>query len=176
MRWWLALALVGLGMLLFSPGAASSTLQKADWIVVLGAAQYNGEPSAIFRNRLEAALRLYRQGYAPRIAVTGGRRPGDRYSEGEVGCRYLQARRVPRSALYCEQQSRRTLENLINIAPVVGKSRVIIVTDEPHLPRALILAEQLGIRASGFAVRGNFKESYWQRESWLAVLARLGVR
>lgn len=176
MRWWLAVVLVGLGMLVFSPRAVSSTLQKADWIVVLGAAQYNGEPSIILRNRLEAALRLYRQGYAPRIAVTGGRRPGDRYSEGEVGCRYLQARGVARSALYCERQSRRTWENLSNIAPIIGDSRAIIVTDEPHLPRALILAEQIGLKATGFAVRGQFKESYWQRESLLAALARLGLR
>lgn len=176
MRWWLAALSIGLGMLVFSPKAASSTLQKADWIVVLGAAQYNGEPSTILRNRLEAALRLYRQGYAPRIAVTGGRRPGDRYSEGEVGCRYLQARGVPRSALYCEQESRRTWENLSNIAPIIGNSKTIIVTDEPHLPRALILAEQVGLKATGFAVRGQFKESYWQRESWLAALARLGLR
>ncbi|GIW24778.1 YdcF family protein [Meiothermus sp.] len=176
MRWVWVLVLLSLGLLYFSPKAVSSPLQKADWIVVLGAAQYNGEPSVIFRNRLEAALRLYRQGYAPRIAVTGGRRPGDRYSEGEVGCRYLQTKGVPRSALYCEQQSRRTVENLSNVAPIIGQSSVILVTDEPHLPRALILAEQLGIKASGFAVRGHFKESYWQRESLLAVLARLGVR
>lgn len=176
MRWWWTLGLLFLGLLFFSPKAASSPLQKADWIAVLGAAQYNGEPSVILRNRLEAALRLYRQGYAPRIAVTGGRRPGDRFSEGEVGCRYLQARGIPRSVLYCEQESRRTWENLSNIAPIIGKSKVIIVTDEPHLPRALILAEHLGLQASGFAVRGQFKETYWQRESWLAVLARLGVR
>lgn len=176
MRWWFAAVIFGLGMLVFSPRAASSSLQNADWIVVLGAAQLNGEPSAILRNRLEAALRLYRLGYAPRIAVTGGRRPGDRFSEGGVGCQYLQANGVPRSALYCEQKSRRTWENLTNIAPVIGNSKVIIVTDEPHLPRALILAEQIGLEATGFAVRGQFKESYWQREAWLAVLARLGVR
>ncbi|RIH77832.1 YdcF family protein [Meiothermus hypogaeus] len=175
MRWW-TLGMLFLGLVFFSPKAASGSLQKADWIVVLGAAQYNGVPSVIFRNRLEAALHLYRQGYAPRIAVTGGRRPGDRYSEGEVGCRYLQARGVPRSVLYCEKESRRTWENLSNIAPIIGKAQVIIVTDEPHLPRALILAEQIGLRATGFAVWGQFKEAYWQRESWLAALARLGVR
>ncbi len=176
MRWWFAAVVFVLGMLVFSPRAASSSLQRADWIVVLGAAQLNGAPSAILRNRLEAALRLYRLGYAPRIAVTGGRRPGDRFSEGEVGCRYLQAGGVPRSALYCEQKSRRTWENLVNIAPIVGSSRVIIVTDEPHLPRALILAEHIGLEATGFAVRGQFKDSYWQREGWLTLLARLGVR
>ncbi|MCS7059350.1 MAG: YdcF family protein [Meiothermus sp.] len=175
MRLLTAILVVGLGVLAFTPKAASSP-GKADWIVVLGAAQYNGEPSVIFRNRLEAALQLYRQGYAPRIAVTGGRRPGDRYSEGEVGCRYLEARGVPRRALFCEQKSRRTWENLSNIAPVLGGSRAIIVTDEPHLPRALILADQLGLRATGYAVRGNFRESYRQREAWLALLARLGIR
>ncbi len=176
MRVWWALLFVAAGLVFFGPKASPGTLQKADWIVVLGAAQYNGEPSVIFRNRLEAALRLYQQGYAPRIAVTGGRAPGDRYSEGGVGCSYLEAKGVPPAALYCEQQSRRTVENLTNIAPVVGKSRLIIVTDEPHLPRALILAEQLGLQATGFAVQGNFKESYRYRESLLALLARLGVR
>ncbi|RDI95673.1 YdcF family protein [Meiothermus sp. QL-1] len=173
MRWVLLAVTVGV-VLGLAPQAASSP-QKADWIVVLGAAQYNGAPSAILRNRLEAALRLYRQGYAPRIAVTGGSRPGDRYSEGEVGCRYLEARGVPRSALYCEQKSRRTWENLANIAPVVGQSRLILVTDEPHLPRALILAEHLGLRATGYAVQGEFKAAYRQREAWLALLARLGI-
>ncbi len=176
MRGWLMVMLVGLGLLAFSPKAASGPLQKADWIVVLGAAQYNGEPSTIFRNRLEAALRLYRQGYASRIAVTGGRRPGDLHSEGEVGCRYLQERGVPPRALYCEKESRRTWENLSNIAPVVGRSPIIVVTDEPHLPRALILAEQIGLKATGFAVQGQFKASYWQREALAALLARLGVR
>jgi len=143
---------------------------------VLGAAQYNGRPSIILRNRLEAALSLYRQGKAPHIAVTGGRGPGDRYSEGEVSCRYLLDRGVPASALYCERKSTSTWGNLSNIVPIVGKSSILIVTDEPHLPRALILAQQLGLQATGYAVKGNFKSSYWQRESWLALLARLGLR
>lgn len=175
MRWFILLVLVGLGWIAISPHAAAS-LSKPRWIVVLGAAQYNGHPSVILRNRLEAALALYRQGKAPRIAVTGGSRPGDRFSEGEVGCAYLQARGVPKSQLYCENKSTSTWENLNNISNVVGKSGIIIVTDEPHMPRALILAEQLGLSAQGHPVKGNFKDSYWQRENWLAMLARFGVR
>lgn len=169
------LILVVLGLLL-SPTAASSPPAKAEWIVVLGAAQYNGYPSLILRNRLEAALGLYRQGKAAKIAVTGGRGLGDRYSEGAVGCNYLKDRGVPASALYCEQDSTSTWENLSNIAPVVGKSGIILVTDEPHLPRALILAQQLGLNATGNPVKGSFKASYWQREGWLSLLARFGVR
>lgn len=176
MRWWMALAIVVVGLML-SPRAVSSatTHSQAQWIVVLGAAQYNGQPSPIFKNRLEAALALYRQKAAPKIAVTGGRKPGDNFSEGQTGCRFLMARGVPRSALLCETTSRSTWENLSNIRTRVAGGRVIIVTDEPHLPRALILAAHLGIRASGHAVKGEFATAYWQRENWLALLARVGL-
>ena len=46
--------------------------RAVDAIVVLGAAQYNGRPSPVLRARLDHALRLYNEGYAPRIVVTGG--------------------------------------------------------------------------------------------------------
>ncbi|MER3555119.1 MAG: YdcF family protein [Meiothermus sp.] len=160
----------------FSLGKAQSGTGKAEWIIVLGAAQLNGHPSVILKNRLEAALKLYRKGKAPRIATTGGRSPGDRYSEGQVGCQYLHDRGVPKEALYCEGESRNTWENLENITKVIGDKPAIIVTDEPHLPRALIFAERLGIQASGYPVQGQFKESYRQRENLLAFLAQLGLK
>lgn len=160
----------------FSLVKAQSGTKKAEWIIVLGAAQLNGRPSVILRNRLEAALKLYQEGKAPRIATTGGRSAGDRYSEGQVGCQYLRSRGVPEDALYCESQSRNTWENLENVARVIGDKPAIIVTDEPHLPRALIFAERLGFQASGYPVRGQFKESYRQRENLLAFLAQLGLK
>jgi uncharacterized SAM-binding protein YcdF (DUF218 family) len=177
MRWWVGLAIVIVGLVLFGPRAVSSASPQlgAEWIVVLGAAQYNGQPSPIFRNRLEAALNLYRQKAAPKIVVTGGRKPGDNYTEGGTGCRYLMQRGVPRSALVCENSSRSTFENLNNIRSQLEGGRVIIVTDEPHLPRAMILASHLGIRATGYAVKGEFAAAYWQRENWLALLARVRV-
>ena len=46
--------------------------RPVDAIVVLGAAQYNGRPSPVLRARLDHALGLYREGYAPLIVVTGG--------------------------------------------------------------------------------------------------------
>lgn len=171
---WLAL-LLGL-LLLLTPGVwvrgAGGVTPR--YIVVLGAAQYNGKPSPIFRNRLEAALELFRQGIAPAVIVTGGKRPGDRYSEGGVGCDYLQARGVPREALTCEEQSRSTWQNLKNILPVVRDQAILIVTDDPHLPRAMLLAERLGLKARGYPVKGSFSPAYYQREILLTLLARLG--
>ena len=69
--------------------------RPVDAIVVLGAAQYNGRPSPVLRARLDHALGLYRDGFAPLIVVTGGVGRGDTTSEAIVGRRYLMAHDVP---------------------------------------------------------------------------------
>jgi uncharacterized SAM-binding protein YcdF (DUF218 family) len=145
------------------------------WIVVLGAAQYGGRPSPALERRLEAALSLYQKGLAPRIAVAGGRAPGDRWSEGEVGCRYLKARGVPEKALLCETQSQNTYENLLFLRPHLT-GPVLLVTDAPHLPRALFLARLLGIRAQGHPVPGPYPLGYWAREALYRLWLYLGLR
>jgi vancomycin permeability regulator SanA len=60
---------------------------KVDAIVVLGAAQYDGRPSAIYQARLEHALDLWSGGVAPLLVFTGGKEPGDRFTEGGSGAR-----------------------------------------------------------------------------------------
>src|SRR5213080_5563009 len=55
----------------------------ADAIAVLGAAQYNGRPSPVFRARLDHAAALYQRGLAPVVLVTGGVGSGDTVSESE---------------------------------------------------------------------------------------------
>ena len=147
----------------------------ADGLVVLGAAQYDGRPSPVFAHRLEAAYRLWKAGAAPRILVTGGKRPGDRFSEGAAGCRYLRRLGVPKKALICEEKSTSTWENLRAAKRVFGRRPVILVTDAPHLPRALLLAERLGLQARGYPVRGRFKPAYVRREQLLYLLAWLGL-
>ncbi len=146
----------------------------ADGLVVLGAAQYDGRPSPVFAHRLEAAFRLWKAGVAPRILVTGGKRPGDRFSEGAAGCRYLRRLGVPKKALICEEKSTSTWENLQAAKRIFGRKQVILVTDAPHLPRALLLARRLGLVARGYPVRGRFALRYLWRERLLYLAARLG--
>src|SRR5206468_12324212 len=52
--------------------AAHDEATGADAIAVLGAAQYNGRPSPVFRARLAHAAALYQRGLAPNVLVTGG--------------------------------------------------------------------------------------------------------
>ena len=61
----------------------------ADAIVVLGAAQYDGDPSPVFRARLDHAAELYRAGVAPRIVTIGGGQAGDRPPRAQAGADYL---------------------------------------------------------------------------------------
>ena len=70
--------------------------KAADAIVVLGAAQYDGRPSPVLTARLDHALDLWKQGLAPIIVVTGGKRPGDRFTEATASRELLAAARGPR--------------------------------------------------------------------------------
>src|SRR5438067_12737941 len=60
----------------------------ADAIVVLGAAQYNGRPSPVFRARLDHAATLYQRALAPVVLVTGGVGAHDTLNEANVGRDY----------------------------------------------------------------------------------------
>src|SRR5881398_1006341 len=79
--------------------ASRDQATTSDAIVVLGAAQYNGRPSPVFRARLDHAAALYQRGLAPVVLVTGGVGTGDTVSESEVGRRYLLKAGLPDGAV-----------------------------------------------------------------------------
>src|SRR2546430_9500592 len=78
--------------------AARDQATTADAIVVLGAAQYNGRPSPVFRSRLDHPAPPYQRGYAPGVLVTGGLGTGDTVSESEAGRRHLLRAGLPEGA------------------------------------------------------------------------------
>ncbi len=133
----------------------------ADAIVVLGAAQFDGRPSAVFRARLAHALTLYRAEVAPRIVTVGGGAPGDRFTEAGAGAEWLVAQGVPRTALTVVPTGRNTLDSLKGAAETLDASvkSVVIVTDPWHSLRSRTIARDLGFEAqtsparSGPAVR-----------------------
>lgn len=118
-----------------------------DALLVMGAAQYDGSPSPVFSRRLDLAFRLYQDGCADRIVVSGGSRPGDRYSEGEAGVAYLAGLGVPESVLRAETRAESTFQNIRNSLPLLAGEQVLLVTDDLHAFRSRWLAEKLGVRA-----------------------------
>ena len=121
-------------------------------ILVLGAAQWNGAPSPVLQARLDHAIALYREGYAPRVAVTGGVGEGDVYSEAGVAAQYLRAQGVPADAILGEEQGRSSLESIRGVASLLeaqGITRVLLVSDPPHMLRILLMAQAACLDAYG---------------------------
>jgi uncharacterized SAM-binding protein YcdF (DUF218 family) len=136
--------------------ARSDEARAADAIVVLGAAQYDGRPSPVLAARLDHALALWQDGYAPQIVVTGGKRPGDRFTEATASADYLIARGVPDSAILREVQGRTTWESLEATARILrnrGLKRVLVVSDPYHSLRARETARELGLDAHASPTR-----------------------
>ncbi|HVN92612.1 MAG TPA: YdcF family protein [Terracidiphilus sp.] len=124
----------------------------ADAIGVLGAAEYDGRPSPVFRVRLDHALELYHRGIAPLIITLGGP-GGDQYTEGSVGAEYLISRGVPEPDIIAETESRNTEESARRIAVIArvnGIHRLVIVSDDTHMFRihAICTAEGLDVLTS----------------------------
>jgi uncharacterized SAM-binding protein YcdF (DUF218 family) len=109
----------------------------ADAIGVLGAAEYDGRPSPVYRARLDHAFELYHRGIAPLIITLGGP-GGDQYTEGSVGREYLMSKGVPESAILAETESRNTEESarrMVVIARANGLNRLVVVSDDTHMFR-----------------------------------------
>jgi uncharacterized SAM-binding protein YcdF (DUF218 family) len=142
--------------------ARRSVSGPADAIVVLGAAQYGGRPSPVLRSRLDHALALYKDTQAPRVVVTGGRRPGDLISEAAAGRRYLSRRGVPNGAILLEPAGRTSLASIEGTALLLNalrdstpagradrlpdRPRVLLVSDPFHMLRLDILARLHGMQ------------------------------
>jgi uncharacterized SAM-binding protein YcdF (DUF218 family) len=126
----------------------ASEIDRADAIVVLGAAQYDGEPSPVFAGRLDHAALLYEQGRAERVLVLGAGQPGDRFTEAEAGKTYLIEHGVPEEAIVPVPEGHTTFESLEAAAPVMreaGSSSVFLVSDPWHNARVERMAVDLGI-------------------------------
>jgi len=109
----------------------------SDAICVLGAAEYDGRPSPVFRARLDHAFELYKRGIAPLIITLGGTNK-DEYSEGAVGREYLVSLGVPISAIIAETESRSTEEQAHRITVIARANnlrRLVVVSDGTHLFR-----------------------------------------
>ena len=127
---------------------------RVDAIVVLGAAQYDGRPSAIYEARLEHALDLWSGGVAPLLVFTGGKEEGDRFTEGGSGARWAIEHGVPDQAVLTEEHSRTTYQNLAGARrllerrdPGGGRQRIVVVSDPFHMFRAVRQAADLGMDA-----------------------------
>jgi uncharacterized SAM-binding protein YcdF (DUF218 family) len=127
----------------------ASVVDRADIIIVLGAAQYNGTPSPVFQGRLDHGILLFQQGRADRVMVVGGKAPGDSTTEAQAGRDYLVSQGIPAASALAEPVGRTTYESLVGAARYMrqhGMKSAFLVSDPWHNARIKRMASDLGIQ------------------------------
>ncbi len=126
----------------------ASELDRVDAIVVLGAAQYDGVPSPVFRARLDHAVLLWDQGRAGTVVTLGAKLPGDRTTEAESGRDYLVAHGIPSTSIVALPVGHTTLQSLRAAARFLRQrdlSTAFLVSDPWHNARLERMAGDLGL-------------------------------
>ncbi|MEL6494715.1 MAG: YdcF family protein [Cyanobacteria bacterium J06623_7] len=134
------------------------TPPKAEAIVVLGGATRNNEPPRILPDmnergdRLLYAAKLYKDGAAPKILLSGGRISwtGGDSSEAKDMAAILELMGIPRSDLLLEPRSLNTHENAVftkEILQAQNINKILLVTSAAHMPRSLAIFRHENIDA-----------------------------
>ena len=130
----------------------ASDVAHADAIVVMGAAQYQGTPSPVFRGRLEHVLLLWKQGRADLVVTVGSNQPGDRTTEAAAAREYLIEHGVPAQDIIALPVGHTTYESLQAAAQTLedrGLHSAFLVSDPWHNARIKAMAHDLGL--TGYA-------------------------
>jgi uncharacterized SAM-binding protein YcdF (DUF218 family) len=132
----------------------ASELDRADAIVVLGAAQYDGVPSPVFEARLDHAALLFEQERAGIVFVLGANQPGDRTTEAESGREYLITHGVPSASVVAIPLGHTSYTSLRAAAAEMraeGLTSAFLVSDPWHNARIERMAGDLGIEGHASA-------------------------
>lgn len=142
-------------------------------LLVLGTAQYDGNPSLQLAARLDHALELWRGERTEHIWTLGGNLPGDRYTEAEVSRTYLLRHGVPEEQVTAVPQGNDTRGSYEAFLDVHDPKPSLIVTDPLHALRAEVIAKQVGIDAIATPTHTSptrFPDRSW----WLALSHEVG--
>lgn len=148
----LAIAATGWATVRIWQQGETDEARPADAIIVLGAAQYDGLPSPVLRARLDHAIALFRDGIAPVLVLTGGKRATDRVTEAAAARDYAIRAGVPATAILVEEEGSNTRTSLVNARDLLlghGLRSAVLVSDRTHILRSLRMALDLGIVAWG---------------------------
>jgi len=126
-----------------------STAPTARVALVLGARVYSsGRLSAMLRDRVDTAVALYKAGKVDKLLVSGDNSSSDYDEPGAMRAHAIE-RGVAPADIQPDYGGRRTYDSCYRAKAIFQVDEALIVTQAFHLPRALFLCENLGLRVSG---------------------------
>lgn len=160
----------------------ASSDHAASAAIVLGAAQYNGEPSPVLQRRLDTAAQLYLQDTVQFVVVTGGGQAGDVTTEAKASYDYLrEVAGIPDERLLLEVQGTSTYESLAAASRFLldenltggSISDVLVVTDPYHARRAELIAREVGLKADAVVTESGAPFGRLFREAGAVAIGRV---
>ncbi len=132
-----------------------------------------GVPSPVLKDRVSAAAQLYFAGKVKKLLMSGDNRFVD-YNEPGAMQKYALGLGVPEADIVLDYAGRRTYDTCYRARAIFGVRQAVVVTQEFHLPRALLLCNAMGIEATGFSANlrfyGFLPEVFWQIRELPAIL------
>lgn len=122
---------------------------RVDCIIVLGAGvSSEGKPGDMLNDRLLQGIELYKTGMTNRIIMSGDHGRVE-YDEVNVMKQFAIDKGIPSEHIFMDHAGFSTYESLYRARDIFQARKVVIVTQEYHLYRALYIADKLGLEAYG---------------------------
>jgi len=123
----------------------------SDAIIVLGAYVYpNGRLSDMLKDRVDTALELFKDGKGKKLLLSGDHGQTT-YDEVNGMKNYVKAKGIKGEDIFMDHAGFSTYETMYRARDVFKAKKVIIITQEYHLKRAVYIARKLGLDAYGVA-------------------------
>ncbi len=130
---------------------AATNLENVDCILVLGSSvQPNGTLNRVVRERVDTALALYESGVSERLLMSGDHGKVN-YDEVNAMKQYCVDKGVNPDVIFLDHAGFNTYDSIYRAKAIFGVQKMIIVSQEYHLYRAVYIANKLGIEVYGVA-------------------------
>lgn len=121
-----------------------------DCILVLGCGVHGETPSHMLEDRLLQGIELYENGASGKMIMSGDHgREG--YDEVNVMKNFAMERGVPSENIFMDHAGFSTYESMYRARDIFKAEKILIVTQDYHLYRAIYDARALGLEAYGVA-------------------------
>lgn len=128
-----------------------SSTPPSKTVIILGASVHaDGQLSPILKDRVDTAIRLYKSNKVENFLVTGDHRSDD-YNEVSAMVGYLVDNGIDKSLIISDHAGLDTYDSMYRAGKVFDIQNAVVVTQRFHLPRALFIANYLGMDYKGFA-------------------------
>lgn len=136
---------------------------EADCILVLGARVWdNGQLSAVLKDRVDAAIALYKEGVAPLLLMSGDH-SSESYNEVQAMKDYAVEQGVPEKCILMDHAGYSTYESMYRAKEVYGINSCIVSTQKYHLYRAVYIGKAVGMDTRGVIAdqRSYARQTYY---------------